>query len=187
MMDLNCQAYGRDNESKGRFNVCLFVEKRCLYSSNPHQWCPAFYPPWKHPDLGRPTLSLRLHTSDICVVVSASVRPGDDYIVKALSLQSFFTSSNFLTRSYQVSPRLCAHPDLAATMPLTSDLSLPADKFKASAISEKTAKLNEGLMKVTASGPKWWEVRPTHHPPSPSPPPIIHSPRQILSLPNPCQ
>ncbi|KAK5125548.1 hypothetical protein LTR85_000659 [Meristemomyces frigidus] len=43
-------------------------------------------------------------------------------------------------------------------MPLTSDLTLDASKFKPEAISEKTNKFNDQLIKIMEGGPRWWEV-----------------------------
>lgn len=43
-------------------------------------------------------------------------------------------------------------------MPLTSDLTLNVGKFDPAATSEQTSKLNEGLIAIMESGPKWFEV-----------------------------
>jgi len=45
-------------------------------------------------------------------------------------------------------------------MPLTSDLTLDASKFNPSAITEKTHKFNDQLIKIMEGGPRWWEVGP---------------------------
>lgn len=43
-------------------------------------------------------------------------------------------------------------------MPLKSDLSLDASKFKPTAISKQTHDFNDQLIKIMEGGPKWWEV-----------------------------
>ncbi|KAK3701831.1 hypothetical protein LTR37_015253 [Vermiconidia calcicola] len=43
-------------------------------------------------------------------------------------------------------------------MPLTSDLSITADKFKPEAISKATHDFNDQLIKIMEGGPKWYEV-----------------------------
>lgn len=44
-------------------------------------------------------------------------------------------------------------------MPLKSDLTLDASKFKPSAITQNTHDFNDKLIKIMENGPKWWEVR----------------------------
>jgi len=49
-------------------------------------------------------------------------------------------------------------------MPLTSDLQIDVKKFQPSGISKKTTEFNDGLMKLTANAPKWWEVFCDYYP-----------------------
>lgn len=43
-------------------------------------------------------------------------------------------------------------------MPLHSDLTIDASKFKPDAVSEPTRQMNEALMQLTKGDPGWWEV-----------------------------
>lgn len=43
-------------------------------------------------------------------------------------------------------------------MPLTSDLTLDANKFDPKAITDQTRKFNDGLIKIMEGGPRWWDV-----------------------------
>lgn len=43
-------------------------------------------------------------------------------------------------------------------MPLQSDVTINVAKFNPKSVSEKTAKLNEHLIKNGKTGPNWWDV-----------------------------
>jgi hypothetical protein len=43
-------------------------------------------------------------------------------------------------------------------MPLQSDITINVAKFHPKSVSEKTAKLNEHLIKMGKTDPNWWEV-----------------------------
>lgn len=43
-------------------------------------------------------------------------------------------------------------------MPLHSDLTIDAAKFKPEAVSESTRRMNEGVMQLTKGNAGWWEV-----------------------------
>ncbi|KAK4977362.1 hypothetical protein LTR28_007210 [Elasticomyces elasticus] len=45
-------------------------------------------------------------------------------------------------------------------MPLTSDLTLDASKFKPEAISQQTDEFNKKLIKIMEGGPRWYELPP---------------------------
>jgi len=43
-------------------------------------------------------------------------------------------------------------------MPLQSDITINVTKFHPKSVSEKTAKLNEQLIKIGKTVPNWWDV-----------------------------
>ncbi len=46
-------------------------------------------------------------------------------------------------------------------MVLQSDLTIPAAKFNRETVDKETLEFNEKLIKIWASGPRWYEVRPS--------------------------